>query len=78
MNLNLKEIETLELKDELENRGWFAEIMWHKEDVQMNFNCTQADALGVLQRVFTSEHVNQVINDAIDEEASSYLAPHED
>jgi hypothetical protein len=52
--------------------------MWHKEDVQMNYNCTQADALGVLERVFKSEQVNQVINDAIDEQASSCLAPHED
>ena len=78
MNLNLKEIETLELKDELERRGWFTEIMWHKEDVQMNYNCTQADALGVLERVFRSEHVNQIINNAIDEDASCFLPPHED
>ena len=77
MNLNLKEIETLELKDELERRGWFTEIMWHIEDVQMNFNCSDADAQGVLERVFRSEHVNQIINDAIDEDASSCLAPHE-
>ena len=76
MNINLKEIETLNLKDELERRGWFTEIMWHKEDVQMNYNCTQADALGVLERVFKSEQVNQVINDAIDEQASSCLVPH--
>ena len=78
MNLNLKEIETLELKDELERRGWFTEIMWHKEDVQMNYNCTQADALGVLERVFRSENVNQIINNAIDEDASCFLPPHED
>ena len=78
MNLNLKEIETLELKDELERRGWFTEIVWHKEDVQINYNCTQADALGVLERVFRSEHVNQIINDAIDEDASCFLPPHED
>ena len=78
MNLNLKEIETLELKDELERRVWFTEIMWHKEDVQMNYNCTQADALGVLERVFKSEQVNQIINDAIDEDASCFLPPHED
>ena len=77
MNINLKEIETLNLKDELERRGWFTEIMWHIEDVQMNFNCSDADAQGVLQRVFTSEHVNQVINDAIDEDASHCLAPHD-
>jgi len=78
MNLNLKEIETLELKDELERRGWFTEIVWHKEDVQINYNCTQADALGVLERVFRSEHVNQIINDAIDEDASCFLPPQED
>ena len=78
MNINLKEIETLNLKDELERRGWFTEIMWHKEDVQMNYNCTQADALGVLERVFRSEYVNQIINDAIDEDASCFLPPQED
>ena len=78
MNLNLKEIETLELKDELERRGWFTEIVWHKEDVQINYNCTQADALGVLERVFRSEHVNQIINDAIVEDASCFLPPQED
>ena len=76
MNLNLKEIETLDLKDELENRGWFTEIMWQIEHVQMNFNCTDADAQGVLQRVFSSDHVTEVINDAIDEQASSCLVPH--
>ena len=51
--------------------------MWYIEDVQMNFNCTDADAQGVLERVFSSEHVNQVINDAIDEDASHCLAPHD-
>jgi hypothetical protein len=78
MSIDIKKMDANDLKDELERRGWFTEIMWHKEDVQMNYNCTQADALGVLERVFKSEQVNQVINDAIDEQASSCLAPHED
>ena len=78
MDTGLKKTDTLDLKNELENRGWFTEIMWHVEDVQMNFNCTEADAQGVLERVFRSEQVNQVINDMISDEASSCLAPHED
>ena len=71
-------MDTDDLKDELERRGWFTEIMWHKDDVQMNYNCTQADAFGVLERVFKSERVNQIIYDLIDEEASSCLPPHYD
>ncbi len=78
MSIDIKQMDVNDLKDELERRGWFTEIMWHKEDVQMNYNCTQADALGVLERVFKSEYVNQVINDAIDEDASCFLPPHED
>ena len=78
MSIDIKQMDTDDLKDELERRGWFTEIMWHKDDVQMNYNCTQADALGVLERVFKSERVNQIIYDLIDEEASSYLPPHYD
>ena len=78
MDIDLKKTDTLDLKDELENRGWFTEIMWHIEDVQMNYNCSEADAQGVLERVFKSEQVNQVINDMIYDEASSCLPPHED
>ena len=77
MSIDIKQMDANDLRDELERRGWFTEIMWHIEDVKMNFNCTDADAQGVLERVFRSEHVNQIINDAIDEQASSCLAPHE-
>jgi len=78
MSIDIKQMDTDDLKDELERRGWFTEIMWHKDDVQMNYNCTQADAFGVLERVFKSERVNQIIYDLIDEEASSCLPPHYD
>ena len=78
MSIDIKQMDTNDLKDELERRGWFTEIMWHKDDVQMNYNCTQADALGVLERVFKSERVNQIIYDLIDEEASSCLPTHYD
>lgn len=78
MSIDIKQMDAQDLKDELERRGWFTEIMWHKEDVQMNYNCTQADALTVLEEVFRSDHINQIINDAINEQASSWLAPHED
>ena len=78
MSIDIKQMDADDLKDELERRGWFTEIMWHKDDVQMNYNCTQADALGVLERVFKSERVNQIIYDLIDEEASSCLPPHYD
>ena len=77
MSIDIKQMDANDLRDELERRGWFTEIMWHIEDVKMNFNCTDADAQDVLERVFRSEHVNQIINDAIDEQASSCLAPHE-
>tara|TARA_Y100000114_G_scaffold110844_1_gene104517 strand:- start:13872 stop:14108 length:237 start_codon:yes stop_codon:yes gene_type:complete len=78
MSIDIKQMDADDLKDELERRGWFVEIMWHKDDVQENYNCTQADALGVLERVFKSEHVYQVIKDAIDEDASCFLPPQED
>ena len=78
MSIDIKQMDADDLKDELERRGWFVEIMWHKDDVQENYNCTQADALGVLERVFKSERVNQIIYDLIDEEASSCLPPHYD
>ena len=78
MDINLKKVNTLDLKNELENRGWFVEIMWHIEDVQMNYNCTEADAQGVLQRVFSSEKVNKVIYEMISDDASSFLPLHED
>ena len=65
MDTGLKKTDTLDLKDELERRGWFTEIMWHIEDMKINYNCSDADAQGVLERVFRSEHVNQIINDAI-------------
>ena len=75
MSIDIKQMDANDLRDELKRRGWFTEIMWHKDDVQMNYNCTQADALGVLERVFNLEHVNQVINDAIDEVACFDFLP---
>lgn len=52
-------------KKSLEAEGYYVGNLWHISDVQMNFNCTDAEAMEVLDRTFNNEWINEQINDSI-------------
>jgi len=52
---DLKEVETEDLKQELELRGWYTQNLWHVDDVMQNYDCTSEDAMRLLDFVLTSE-----------------------
>tara|TARA_Y100000592_G_C5481421_1_gene325792 strand:+ start:4402 stop:4824 length:423 start_codon:yes stop_codon:yes gene_type:complete len=69
VDLNSLSIETRDLRNILEQRGYYAGNMWCIEDVQMNWDCTQQEAREVLDKVFSSEYLSMRIFEMIDEVA---------
>jgi hypothetical protein len=55
----------------LTKEGYYTQFPWHIEDVQQNYNCTDEEAMEVLERVFNNEYVNQQIFESIDIIANS-------
>ena len=63
---------TQELKDELKNRGYYTDDLWHINDVQCNFKCTDEEAYRVLDMALTNPSIVGDIFSAIDD-AANYL-----
>ncbi len=51
--------------------GYYVEKPWHIEDVQQNYDCTDEEAMEVLEKVFSNEYINQQIFESIDIIANS-------
>ena len=49
----------------LEAEGYYVGNLWHISDVQMNFDCTEQEAMKVLDKTFNNEYVNEQIFDSI-------------
>lgn len=63
---DLKEVETEDLRQELELRGWYTQNLWHVDDVMQNYDCTSEDAMRLLDFVLTSDHVTEEVFRGID------------
>lgn len=73
----LDEIE--KAKQVLAENGYYTDSLWVSYDVQMNFQCTQEEALKVLDNVFKSESISELIFYGIKIEAEKMkLIPAED
>ncbi len=55
----------MDAKKLLEAEGYYTGNLWHISDVQRNFDCTDAEAIEVLDRVFNNEWINEQISDSI-------------
>ena len=54
-----------EAKDLLRNEGYFVDNLWHVNDVQENFKCTEEQAQNILYWALTSNRVIEYINNMI-------------
>jgi hypothetical protein len=52
-------------KEFLKLKGYFTNILWNTDDVTMNYDCTEEQAMRVLERVFNNEYVNEQIFESI-------------
>ena len=52
-------------KEFLKSKGYFTDTLWNTDDVTMNYDCTEEQAMKVLERVFNNEYVNEQIFESI-------------
>jgi hypothetical protein len=53
-------------KELLKSKGYYVNNLWNTDDVTMNYDCTEEEAMKVLERVFNNEYVIQQIFESID------------
>ena len=56
-------------KQVLAKHGYYVDCLWVTYDVRMNFECTNEEALQVLDKVFKSDDIMETIFDKISLEA---------
>ena len=64
--LDLKEVSTQDLRNELELRGYQIDNLWHIEDVMQNYDCDSEVAQEVLIKALNNEATIQQVYLAID------------
>ena len=69
IQVDLKEVSSEDLRQELELRGWYTQNLWHVDDVMQNYDCASEDAMRVLDFVLTSDHVTEEVFRGIDDQA---------
>jgi len=52
-------------KEFLKSKGYFTYTLWSTDDVTMNYDCTEEEAMEVLSRVFNNEWINEQIFESI-------------
>ena len=52
-------------KEFLKSKGYFTYTLWSTDDVTMNYDCTEEQAMRVLEKVFNNEWINEQIFDSI-------------
>lgn len=65
-------------KEFLKSKGYFTDTLWNTDDVTMNYDCTEEQAMRVLERVFNNEYVNEQIFDSISIIANSMNLKHKE
>jgi muramoyltetrapeptide carboxypeptidase LdcA involved in peptidoglycan recycling len=53
-------------KQVLRNAGYQVDNLWHIDDVKQNYNCTDEQAIEVLEGALTDNYTQQMIFEAID------------
>tara|TARA_R110000803_G_scaffold56959_3_gene114665 strand:+ start:9510 stop:9722 length:213 start_codon:yes stop_codon:yes gene_type:complete len=61
---------TQEAKDHLESKGFYVGNLWQVNDVQERFECTNEEAMDVLDSALTNDHTMELIHFSIREHAS--------
>ena len=56
-----------DLMKQLQLQGWQSCAMWHADNVRQNYECTQEQAMKVLENVLESERIQEEIYNAIDD-----------
>jgi hypothetical protein len=56
-------------KEVLRQAGYYMDNLWHIEDVRMNYECTDKQAMNVLESVLTDEYIMEMINVSISSQA---------
>jgi hypothetical protein len=65
-------------KQFLKSKGYFTHALWNTDDVTMNYDCTEEQAMRVLERVFNNEYVNEQIFESIKIIADSMNLKHKE
>ncbi len=69
VDLHSLSIETRDLRNILEQRGYYAGNMWCIEDVTRNYECTKEEAIRILDKTAGGEWITQQVFEMIDEYA---------
>jgi hypothetical protein len=65
--MNLKEVSTEDLRNELELRGFHTDHLWHSVDVTYNYECDSDVAMDILTDALNSEWVIEQVFLVIDQ-----------
>jgi hypothetical protein len=65
--LDLKEIDSNDLRDELALRGFYTNNLWHVDDVMNKYECNAEDAQDILDKVMRSAWIGEQVFESIDE-----------
>jgi hypothetical protein len=68
----------MDYKKLIEAEGYYVGNLWHISDVQMYFDCTDEEAMKVLDKTFNNEYVNESIQDSIKIIAESLNLKHKE
>jgi hypothetical protein len=68
----------MDYKKLIEAEGYYVGNLWHISDVQMYFDCTDEEAMEVLDRTFNNEWINEQISDSIKIIAESLNLKHKE
>ena len=52
-------------KDLLERAGYFTQNLWHIQDVKIHFDCTDEEAMYILEQSLGGEYMNELSYDLI-------------
>ena len=56
----------IEAKQTLRNNGYYCENLWHVDDVKQNYECSDEDALEILDEVMTGEYIAEAVFTMVD------------
>jgi len=68
----------MDYKKLIEAEGYYVGNLWHISDVQMYFDCTDEEAMKVLDKTFNNEWINEQISDSIKIIAESLNLKHKE
>lgn len=70
--MDLKNISSEDLRNELELRGYYTENLWHVDDVFQKYYCEPEEAQEILDSSLTNEWITEQIFTTINEISNDY------